>query len=102
MLARHLNASHLTGVELRGGHASSARLAAYLFGVVVHHAGEVVDGQADLVLPLAGLGSPEPDLVLAELTGDVRDDLPHVQTLTGPVVPPVERSIRAGHQLVTN
>jgi len=54
--------------------------------VVVHHAGRVVHSQADLVLPLAGLGPPQPDLVLAELAGDVRDDLPHVQTLPRAVI----------------
>lgn len=61
----------------------------HLFGVVVHHAGRVVHSQADLVLPLAGFGPPQPDLVLAELAGDVRDDLPHVQTLACAVVSPV-------------
>ena len=62
----------------------------HLFGVVVHHAGGVVHGQADLVLPLAGLRPPQPDLVFPELTGDVGDHLPHVQTLPCAVVPPVE------------
>lgn len=50
--------------------------------MVVHHAGGVVHGQTDLILSLAGLGSPQPDLVFTELTGDVGDHLPHVQTLS--------------------
>lgn len=57
--------------------------------MVVHHAGRVVHRQADLVVPLAGLGPAQPDLVLAELAGDVRDDLPHVETLASAVVAPV-------------
>ncbi len=58
----------------------------YLFGVIVHHAGGVVNSQTDLVLSLAGLGPPQPDLVFAELTGDVGDHLPHVQTLPCAVI----------------
>ena len=50
----------------------------HLFGVVVGHTGGIIHGQHNLVLPLARLGPPEPDLVLSELAGDVRDDLPHV------------------------
>lgn len=61
-----------------------------LFGVVVHHAGGVVHSQTDLVFPFAGLGPPQPDLVFTELTGDVGDHLPHVQTLPSAVVPSVE------------
>lgn len=61
--------------------------------MVVHHAGRVVHCQADLVVPLAGFGPAQPDLVLAELAGNVGDDLPHVKTLAGAVVAPV--SVRA-------
>ena len=61
-----------------------------LFGVVVHHARGVVDGQTYLVLSLAGFGSPQPDLVFAELASDVGDHLPHVETLPRAVVTPVE------------
>ena len=64
---------------------------AYLFGVVVQHAGRVVDGQHDLVLSLAGLGPAQPDLFLAELTGDVGNHFPHVQPFAGPVVPPTNQ-----------
>lgn len=63
----------------------------HLFGVVVHHAGGVIHSQTDLVLSLAGLGPPQPDLVLTELTGDVGDHLPHVETLPCAVVPSVEQ-----------
>lgn len=59
-----------------------------LFGVVVHHARGVVYGQHDLILSLAGFGATEPDLVLAELTGDVRNHLPHVQSFPCSVVSP--------------
>lgn len=59
--------------------------------MVVHHAGGVVHRQADLVVPLAGFGSPQPDLVFAELTGNVGDDLPHVETLPCAVVASVEQ-----------
>ena len=62
--------------------------------MVVQHAGRVVDGQHDLVLSLAGLGPAQPDLVLAELTGDVGNHLPHVQPLAGPVVPPTNQTKR--------
>ena len=61
-----------------------------LFGVVVGHAGGVIDGQHDLVLPLARLGAAQPDLVFAELGCDVGDHLAHVQALAGPVVSPVK------------
>ena len=61
-----------------------------LFGVVVHHAGGVIHGQTDLVLPLAGLGPPQPDLVFPELTGDVGDHLSHVQTFPCAVITSVE------------
>lgn len=67
----------------------STSCSAHLFGVVVHHAGRVVHSQADLVLSLAGLRPPHPDLVLAELTRDVGNDLSHVETLSGAVVPSV-------------
>ena len=63
-------------------------LIAHLLGMVVGHAGGVVDGQHDLVLALAGLGAAQPDLVLAELGGDVGDHLAHVQTLPRAVVSP--------------
>lgn len=59
--------------------------------MVVHHTGGVVHSQTDLVLPFAGLGPPQPDLVFAELTGDVRDHLSHVQTLPGAVITSDER-----------
>lgn len=51
--------------------------------MVVHHTGRVVHRQADLILPLAGLRPPQPDLVLAELAGDVGDDFAHVEPLPG-------------------
>ena len=63
-------------------------LSSHLFGVVVSHAGWVVNGQHDLVLSLAGLGATQPDLVLAELWSNVRDHLAHVQTLASAVVSP--------------
>lgn len=63
----------------------------YLFGVIVHHAGRVVHGQADVVLSLAGLGPPQPDFVFAKLAGYVRDHLPHVETLPCAVVASVEQ-----------
>lgn len=63
----------------------------YLFGVVVHHAGGVIHCQTNLVLSLAGLGPPQPDLVFTELTGDVGDHLPHVQTLPCAVITSVEQ-----------
>lgn len=55
--------------------------------MVVHHTGGVIYCQTDLVLSLTGLGSPQPDLVFAELTCDVGDDFPHVQTLPCAIVP---------------
>lgn len=63
----------------------------YLFGVVVHHAGGVIHRQTNLVLSLAGLGPPQPDLVFTELTGDVGDHLPHVQTFPCAVITSVEQ-----------
>lgn len=65
-----------------------------LFGVVVHHARGVVYGQHDLILSLAGFGATEPDLVLAELTGDVRNHLPHVQSFPCPVVSPTRQQLQ--------
>ena len=56
------------------------------FGVVNGHTGGVIHGHHDLVVPLAGLGPAQPDLVLAELAGDVRNHLPHVQPLASAVV----------------
>jgi hypothetical protein len=44
-------------------------------GMHALHGPGVVDGNHHLVLPFAGLGAPKPNLVLAELAGDVRDDL---------------------------
>lgn len=73
-----------------------------LFGVVVHHAGGVVHGQTDLVLPLAGLGPPQPDLVFPELTGDVGDHLPHVQTLPCAVITSVEHHTLATYRYQQN
>lgn len=60
-----------------------------LLGVVVHHAGRVVDRQTDLVLPFTGLGSSKPNLVFAKLAGNVGNDLPHVQSLPSSIVPSV-------------
>ena len=62
--------------------------------MVVHHAGRVIHSQADLVLPLARLGPPQPDLVFAELASDVGDDLTHVQTLACAEVSPVVQGER--------
>ena len=66
-------------------------LISHLLGVVVGHAGGVIDGQHDLVLALAGLGAAQPDLVLAELGGNVGDHLAHVQTLPCAVVSPATK-----------
>lgn len=68
----------------------SLQVDSHLFGVVVHHTGGVVHSQADLVLSLAGLGPPQPDLIFAELAGDVRDNLPHVETFPCAVITSVE------------
>lgn len=61
-------------------------LVPHLFGVVVHHAGWIVHSQADLIVPLAGLRPPQPDLVFAELAGDVGNDFPHVQPFPRAVI----------------
>lgn len=61
-------------------------LVPHLFGVIVHHAGRVVHSQADLIVSLAGLRPPQPDLVFPELAGDVGDDLAHVQPLSRAVI----------------
>ena len=44
-----------------------------------------------LIVALAGFSPAQPDLVLSELTSDVRNHLPHVQPLTSSVVSPVNR-----------
>lgn len=77
---------------------SGCRRLSHLFGVIVHHTGGVVHCQTDLVLSLAGLGPPQPDLVFAELTGNVRDDFPHVQTLPCAVVTSAEHHIQMSLQ----
>ena len=51
----------------------------------------LVDAHEDLVLPLAGLGAPQPDLILAEPRRDVGDHAPHVQPLSAAVVAPKAR-----------
>eukprot|EP00976_Prorocentrum_cordatum_P070647 1180006-Prorocentrum_minimum.AAC.4 len=53
----------------------------------LRHRPRVVDRQHHLVLAGAGLGAAQPDLVLAEVGGDVGDDLLHVQPLASAVVP---------------
>lgn len=62
-----------------------------LFGVIVHHAGGVINSQADLVVSLAGFGPPQPDLIFTELTGDVGYHLSHVQSLPCAVVASVKQ-----------
>jgi len=42
-----------------------------LLGVIEEHAGGVVNGNHHLVLPLTWLDSPQPELVLPEVTGYV-------------------------------
>ena len=61
----------------------------YLFGVVIHHAGGVIHSQTDLILPLAGFGPSQPDFIFAELAGNVRDDLAHVQSLPRAEISPI-------------
>ncbi len=58
--------------------------------MVVHHTGGVIHSQADLVVSLTGFCSSQPDLILAELTGDVRNDLAHVQPFACAEVSPVQ------------
>ena len=41
-----------------------------------------------LIVAFVWFGSSKPDLVFAELTCDVRDDLTHVQSFSGPIVSP--------------
>ena len=66
--------------------ALSLLLLPHLFGVVVHHARGVIDGQTNLILPFAGLGPTKPNPVFSKLTGNVWDDLPHVQPLPCSIV----------------
>lgn len=54
--------------------------------MIVHHAGRVIDSQTDLIVPLTGLGPPQPDLILTELTGDVGYHLSHVEPFSCAVV----------------
>lgn len=54
--------------------------------MVVHHAGGIIHSQADLIISLAGLRPPQPDLVFAELAGDVGNDFAHVQSLSCAVI----------------
>lgn len=70
--------------------ASLLRIHSNLFGVVVHHAGRIIHSQADVVLSFAGFGPPQPDLVLAKLTGDVGDHFPHVQAFPCTVIASVK------------
>ena len=46
---------------------------------VLRHGLGVVDGQHHLVPTLRRSRAPEPNLILSEIAGDVRDDLAHVQ-----------------------
>lgn len=57
--------------------------------MVVYHAGRIINSQTNLILPFAGLGPPKPDPVFPKLTGNVRNDLPHVQPLARAIVSPV-------------
>ena len=56
--------------------------------MVICHTRRVVDGQHDLVLSLARFGPSEPDLVLSELTGDIRDHFPHIKTFASTIITP--------------
>ena len=58
----------------------------YLFGVVVCHTGAIVLCHHHLVLSLARFGVTQPDLILVELAGNVRDHLAHVELLPSPIV----------------
>lgn len=58
----------------------------YLFGVVVYHARRVINSQTNLILAFTGLGPSEPNLIFSKLTRNVRNDLPHVQSLPRSVV----------------
>eukprot|EP00982_Pelagococcus_subviridis_P005115 29483-Pelagococcus_subviridis.AAC.1 len=55
--------------------------------LVLRHGPRVVDREDDLVLPLRRLRAPEPDLIFTEIRRDVRNDLPHVQTLPRAEIP---------------
>lgn len=62
-----------------------------LFRVIVHHAGRVIDSQADLIVSLTGFGPPQPDLIFTELTCNVGYHLPHVQAFPCAVIPSGKR-----------
>lgn len=64
----------------------------HLLGVVVYHAGRVIDSQTYLILAFTGLGPSKPNLVFPKLTGDVWNDLPHVQSLPSSIVSSMEMS----------
>jgi len=54
-----------------------------LFGVIEDHAGGVVDSNHHLVLSLTGLNSPQPELVLPEVTGYVLNHTAHARSFAG-------------------
>lgn len=58
----------------------------YLFGVVVDHAGRVINSQTNLIMAFTGLGPSKPNLVFPKLTSNVWDDLSHVQPLSSSIV----------------
>lgn len=62
----------------------------HLFGMVVYHARGVIDSQANLILPFTGLGPSKPNLVFPKLTGNVWNDLPHVQSLPSSIISSVK------------
>lgn len=81
----------MLSVQIRsGGPNRHCTATPYLFGVVVHHAGRVIDSQTDLILPFARLGSSKPNLVFPKLAGNVWNDLPHVQSLPSSIVPSIK------------
>lgn len=73
----------------------------YLFGMVVHHARRVIDGQTNLILAFTGLGPSKPNLVFPKLTSNVWNDLPHVQPLPSAIVSSMKFT-QMGPRLVSN
>ena len=53
----------------------------YLVTLILIHTGGVIHCNEDLILPLAGLGPTQPDPIVLEVTGNVGDNPPHVQSL---------------------
>ena len=51
-----------------------------LFGVIEDHAGRVINRNHHLVLSLTWLDSPQPELVLSEVTGYVLNHAPHARS----------------------